>query len=122
MTKDIKIQVSKDEEGRDIAIIPLAASSRPIRMWLKDFKELLSLGVKPPYYYVQGNIYKRYTNTRIALARLILDAGKREQVRFLDGDVGNLTRTNLVREPGAGLYGARERLKQLLAVKRRRYQ
>ena len=120
MNKEVQIQITKDEEGREIAIIPLATSTRPIRMWLSDFKELLAIGLKPPFHYIQGNIYKRFPKTRIAISRLILDADKHTQVRYLDGDCGNLVRDNLVREPGAGLYGARDRLKELLSLRRRR--
>jgi hypothetical protein len=96
------------EDGRKIVIVPLSNSKRKVKLWETDFNELMRLGAGLPWRLVQGTVYVRNKNHLTAIARLIVDADKGQQVSLLDGDACNLLRSNLVRIAGNSRYRARE--------------
>jgi hypothetical protein len=99
------------ENGRRIVIVPMSNSSRKVKLLETDCKELDKLGVGLPWKWSLEQVWVRNAGRLIAVARLILDADKGEQVRYLDKDPTNLVRNNLIRVAGSSKYKARERLR-----------
>jgi hypothetical protein len=96
------------EDGRKIVIVPLSNSKRKVKLWETDFNELVRLGAGLPWRLVQGTVYVRNKNRLTAIARLIVDVDKGQQVSLLDGNACNLLRSNLVRIAGNSRYRARD--------------
>src|SRR5665811_1900030 len=96
------------EDGRKIVFVPLSNSKMKVKLWDTDFNELVQLGAGLPCRLVQGTVYVRNKNHLTAIARLIVDADKGQQVSLLDGDACNLLRSNLVRIAGNSRYRARD--------------
>jgi hypothetical protein len=101
------------ENGRRIVIVPLSNSTRKVKLSETDYKELDKLDVGLPWNWSLEQVWVRNAGRLIAVARLILDADKGEQVRCVDKDPTNLVRTNLIRVAGSSKYKARERLRAM---------
>ena len=98
------------EGDRLIVTVPLTNSTRRVRLYEEDYRELERLGVGLPWRWNQEQVWVRNNNRNISIARLIMDADKGEKISFLDGDTANLIRSNLLRSPGSSKYRARSGL------------
>jgi hypothetical protein len=99
------------ENGRKILIMPVSNSPRKkIKITEDDYNELAELGVGLPWLWALNQVWVRCGGRNLAVARLLLDAGKGEVISYLDQDTRNLVRSNLVRGPGNGKYRTRDRI------------
>jgi hypothetical protein len=71
------------------------------------YNELMAMGVSPIWLYRQGKVYCRMNNRQVSIARLIVDAGRNQLVKFIDKNPLNLTLDNLVVTDGAAKFAAR---------------
>jgi hypothetical protein len=103
----IEIAHSFDEKGYEIVTVPLSNSKHTVKLYAADLNEIIGLGVTFPWLYKQSQVIFRSDGRSVSIARMIVDADIGQVVSFLDGDVCNLTRPNLVRVPGNSKYRAR---------------
>ena len=98
---------TSDENGNDIALVPLANHSNPARVLRKDFDALRAAGWSDQWTFNDsgnGYAYVKVGNSQslgnlAIVARLLMKPGKREMIRYRDGDRTNLVRSNLYIEP-----------------------
>jgi hypothetical protein len=88
------------EKGRPLVYIQLGKGDVTACLWKDDFELLLSLGVSPNWqasnkHYVVCRGAK--DNKKSYVARLLLDCGIGEGVKYVDGNTFNLRRENLVK-------------------------
>jgi hypothetical protein len=82
----------------------------------EDCEELLRLGVHMNWKFSNGNVWSQSGAKRIAVARLIADAGPRQQVLFADRNPFNMTRENLVLGDGRAQYRARDKIDHSIII------
>jgi hypothetical protein len=106
----MKITTTKDDNGKEIALVPLFNSRKKAAIYIEDYNELLAMGVPTRWRLVYGVLKVRLPGQRADsfLARLLLDCGPGQIVRFKDRNKTNLRRDNLVIAPGQGKYRARD--------------
>ena len=107
-----------DHNGEQIVKVPLVNSRRHAILYPNDFKLLLSLDVRPKWYYIDGHVMvnvpkpeQNYRHGYCPISRLIMDAGPRQIVKYLNRNRLDLRRSNLLLAVGQGKYRARELLK-----------
>lgn len=89
-----------DPDGHAVVAVPLARGDRPARVDPQDFRRLIDLGLSPAWTFNsngQQNAYVRaMMNGKLCTAaRMIMNAGRGDQVSYRDGDPTNLRRDNL---------------------------
>lgn len=90
-----------DEGGKQLCYVPLGRSGTvAATIWKEDFDFLLKLGMSANWSkigtsYVACNSGKAKGN-KLQVARVLMDAGSGECIRYLDGNPFNLRRENLV--------------------------
>src|SRR5689334_10295659 len=93
-----------NQEKIETVKIPLKGSGQRAELHKQDFDALMALGVSPNWLSTDTTNNQVKTSHRgkyISIARLIMDAGKSQAVKYLDGDRTNLKRENLTIIPGA---------------------
>lgn len=100
MTQTYKnIQVETDKDGRQIASVFLGLYQKQhCLMYYEDYCYVMSVGVSPNWSCTQrGNVvaYNSVDMRPLGIARILLDAGPGEAVRYRDGNPLNLRRENL---------------------------
>ena len=123
MTRIVKVRCGRDAESREIIYVPLRNKGEAI-LYREDFDRLLELGLslswnRLPNGYVTAPAYKAHGNS-IQVARVIVDAGPGEQVKYVNGDLTDLRSSNLCLLKGGGasrrdrdFISARPRLAQV---------
>lgn len=100
--RSVPITCTHDTDGAPIAVIPLA-NGGTAKMLAADWQKWSRLGL-PTRWTLNptghGRAYVRAARTRasgclITPARVLLDAGRAQIVRYRDGDTSNLRRDNL---------------------------
>ena len=101
-SRPIRITV---EGEKKVALVPLGrAGSLEAAIYLEDYETLMELGLSgnwfaiPPANYVSVSA-KRGPGRKVLVARVLLDAGEGEVVKFLDGNPLNMRRDNLAVVP-----------------------
>lgn len=96
-----------DSEGQGCIAVPLANSALRATLYIEDYNRLIREGLSPywslDFNKKNGQGYVRAAakdGRKVAVARLIADAGPREQVRYRNRDRLNLRRENLRRQRG----------------------
>jgi hypothetical protein len=93
-----------DADGRAVVAVPLANEAGTAIVDAGDYDRLEALGLSPSWYlngadrsrcYVRAAINDGRGNN-VAVARIIVDAGPGQIVRYRDGDTTNLRRDNLL--------------------------
>jgi hypothetical protein len=102
--------IHKKIKGQSIVIIPLSNSVKQVTMLLDDWNELQDLGATLPWMLKQGNVVVRNNGKYLNVARLIMDSYPGIVIRFLDHDLTNLIRTNLIKGKGNSTSRARDSL------------
>jgi hypothetical protein len=95
------------EYGREIVSVPLRNSTGRAILYAEDFTMLLNLGLAPTWVYEHQQVF----SGKVSVARLIVDAGPRQQVIYCDKDTCNLRRDNLAVTVGNGKFRAREMIR-----------
>ena len=100
-----------DTDGTEIAVIPTNIAGKVVKMCAEDLRDLTSRGftdqvtvgrdAKSGFFYAYLNVTGTRSST-VSLSRLILNAGRKRNVTFADGDRLNLRRDNLVLVRGHG--------------------
>lgn len=90
------------EGDRLIALVPLGRSDLKAEMWRDDYDFLVKLGLSPnwsSYRNVTGNYVTASAvdtpSKHVLVARVLMDAGAGQVVRYADGNPLNLRRGNL---------------------------
>lgn len=98
-----------DIEGHLCVRVPLANTTRCAILYVEDFFRLVNAGVSwnwaLNYSSATGPGYLKVTipgDGRRSVARLVAEAGEREQVRYRNGDKIDLRRSNLLVQKGQG--------------------
>jgi hypothetical protein len=98
---------ARDQDGREIVIVPLARGRGEAIVDGEDFDALAAVGLTSSWYLngVAGHQYVRASlgdtpGNNISLARVITGAGPRQIVRYGDRNRRNLRRRNLVVQRG----------------------
>jgi hypothetical protein len=122
MTRVMKIICGHDTDGREIVYIPLAGKGEAT-LYHDDFERLQELGLslswnRLPNGYVTAPAYKA-PGKSIQVARVILDAGPFERVKYINGDPTDLRSKNLCLLSGGG---ASRRDRDFISAKPRRVQ
>ena len=88
------------EKGRALTRVPLGRSQEKYcEIWEDDYRFLLKLGMTGNFNAI-GNNYvtaasKRASGSHVLVARVLLDAGPGDAIRYLDKNPLNLRRENL---------------------------
>jgi len=106
----IEIEHTTDDEGKDIARVPLMNSADKATVYEDDFKFLMDLGVSPHWKWSTGQVSVGNGKGNLSIARLLIDAGKGQKIIYLDQDRTNLRRQNLVVSTGGGKFRTREQI------------
>jgi hypothetical protein len=90
-----------EEKNNTVYHIPLGKSGNYAAIYKEDYDYLIQLEVSKTWNdgtlgYVTAYC-KSIPGTRVAIARVLMDAGEGETVRYLDGDRTNLRRNNLIK-------------------------
>lgn len=98
--------------GKQIAVVT-TRNGKKIELYLEDYEYLMGLGLSPawnlsPKGYVSAPAY-RAKGGQIGVARVLLDAGPGDLVRYYDGNPSNLRRENLSLAAGVGWSTRRDR-------------
>lgn len=102
---------TKDNAGRAIVKVPLGRhGERHAVLFEEDFERLCAAGVGTSWFVSRNGSGQEYvrafcrgaTGDQITVARAILGAGRRSNVRYLTGDRTNLRRWNLELAKGNG--------------------
>ena len=90
-----------EEDEKAICYIKLGRTDKTAKIYKEDYEELLKLGVSTSWHHgALGYIScycKGIPGSRVNIARVLMDAGAQETVRFRDGDKCNLLKDNLVK-------------------------
>lgn len=98
----IKLEIvhSLDEFGFAIVTVPLRNSKRSVTMYAQDFDMLTDLGVTFPWFNRQDTICFWSNKKSLAIARILIDAGPRETVSYINRNSCDLRNNNLIRVKG----------------------
>lgn len=89
-----KITVENDKE---VFHIPLGKSGKYAAVYKEDYDYLIGLGLSGTWNNsIQGYVDASSKGTRLRVARVLMDAKESQTVRYVDGDITNLRRDNLV--------------------------
>jgi hypothetical protein len=96
--KTVTVRHTYDEDGQDIILVPLARGGEAT-LYQTDFNALLDLGIslswnRLPNGYVVAPAAKAPGNS-IQVARVIVDAGPGERLKYVNGDLTDLRSKNL---------------------------
>lgn len=98
-----RIETSLDENNRPIVRVPLGknGSKGYATLYLQDFERLMELGLSTAWNLV-GKGYVTATcstapGNSVQVARVLLDAGAYEQVRYCNGDKTDLRTNNILK-------------------------
>ena len=105
------VQFNRDNDGQEIALVPLSNSPLVVKMFKDDYQELESLGVGPPYKLRQGHVVRHINKNDLMVGRLIKNLDKGQNIKYQDGDHGNLRRDNLIVRYGGSKFKERDRIK-----------
>ena len=75
-----------------------------------DLEVLLGLGVSMVWKFSNGNVWSQSGARKISVARLIVDAGRGQNVMSIDRNPFNLTRNNLAVAVGRAQYRTRDQI------------
>ena len=110
------IEVIK-EDGRDLCLVPLGREGRKgtAKIWKDDLEFLFRLGLSPSW----GTVLGAYVTAaarlahgqHVMVARVLMDAGVGQSIRYLDGDRSNLRRENIQVVTGSGIRRDRDYLR-----------
>jgi hypothetical protein len=81
-----------------------------IAMDEESLEFLLALGIVPIFTVVQETVFCRSGGRNIGVGRLLLDCGVNQAVRYLDFNIKNLRRSNLVKLGGSAKFAARSQI------------
>jgi hypothetical protein len=99
MTQHRNFQVETDKDGNQVASVFLGLYQKQhCLMYYEDYEAIITLGVSPNWCCTQrGNVvaYNSIDMRPLGIARILLDAGPGEAVRYRDGNPLNLRRENL---------------------------
>ncbi len=89
-----------EENGKTVYWIPLGKSRKYAPIYQEDYELLRELGIGKTwndglYSYVSAYC-PNIPGSRVIVARVLLNAGEGQTVRYLDGDRTNLRRENLI--------------------------
>jgi hypothetical protein len=108
--KIIEVEVKhRNEDGNKIVELQLKNSGHCV-LEESAFDLLMSLGIVPILTVVEGSVVCRSGNRHVCIARLLLDCGVNETVRYLDNNRKNLRRSNLIKLGGSAKYQARAQI------------
>lgn len=101
MTKIIEIR-EDNYDNKVTYYIKLGRTEKTAKIYKDDYEELLELGVSASW--SKGGVLGYVTayckgapGNRVNIARVLMNAGAKETVRFIDGDRTNHLRENLVK-------------------------
>jgi hypothetical protein len=100
------------EDGSKVVEIPLPGSKRVARLDEEGLSELIQLGLNPYMKFKQEFVHCRSGGRNIYVGRILCNCKAGENVRFIDGNVCNLTKGNMLKLNGMSLYGARDLIKK----------
>jgi hypothetical protein len=109
--KEIQV-IHRTDEGMPVLYVPLKHSSDYVVMEESAFNLLIEYGVVP-IFRIHGDNHSvvcRSGGGYISVARLLLDCVANEHVRYLDGCINNLMKSNLVKCGGASKHIARNQI------------
>jgi hypothetical protein len=112
------VRFLRDENGREVGLVPLKQGSRGCALLEKDdIYFLASLGMSSFNWdrLPNGNVVAHSSlspTKHVYPARVLLDAGVGEAITFIDGDNSNLRRRNLVKVKGHGKRRDRDFLRR----------
>lgn len=97
------VAFTTNSQGRSIALVPLANHPTPARIRRDDLEALQAAGWSANWTFNDSGNGSAYVKCRggssrgghATVARLLMQAGRHEQVKYHDGDRTNLTRENL---------------------------
>ncbi|MFC5525733.1 hypothetical protein ACFPPA_08245 [Rhodanobacter ginsengisoli] len=99
-----------DHDGRPIAHVALSGTNQRAKILVEDLERVLAAGYSPCWaytctdrirWYVQARTYNPRGRPRsVTIARLVVQAGKGQVVRYADGDHLNLLPENLLVKKG----------------------
>lgn len=100
MIKLDKMLKMTEENGKTVYWVPLGKSGKSAPIYQEDYEALLGYGVSKTwndglYSYVSAYC-PNIPGSRVIVARVLLNAGEGQTVRYLDGDRTNLRRENLI--------------------------
>lgn len=111
------VKFLRDENGRQVGLVPLKGGSKGVSILdLDDVYFLASLGLSLNWDRLpNGNCIAHSSlspTKHVYPARVLVDAGVGESVVFVDGDNSNLRRSNLVKVKGHGKRRDRDFLRR----------
>jgi hypothetical protein len=89
--------------------VPLTNVDKSAVLFETDFDMLMSLGLDPRWRLSQGMILEK-GRARRSISRLVANAGPGNKILFLDRDVCNMRRDNLIIANGTAKYQTRDKL------------
>jgi len=95
----------------NVVYIKLSNHDAKVSIYEKDYKELISFGISPKWFYHQNNVWVRHNRRKLAITRLLLDAGPGQTVKQIDKNPLNLKGDNLLLVsygPGTSKYRTRD--------------
>lgn len=112
------IEITHGVEGRRRTVtVPLSNSKRKVTLYSDDFELLTHRGLGLPWRLEAGTVWVRNSDPihrKLSIARLIADAGQRQNVKYIDLNPLNLLRSNLVLCPGGAKFRTWECVKPSL--------
>jgi hypothetical protein len=114
MKRRVNIEYSIDQDGKDVVLVPLSNGQKVI-LYETDFDFLMELGCSPRFSLHLGIVkFRPLRGFDISIARLLLDAGKKQKVMYLNDRKLDLRRPNLVLAKGRGTRNERKELLRYL--------
>ncbi len=113
MPKTTKRQLQLHHFIRDrlqLVSLPLYNEDDVVILEERDFNELMDLGLSLTWTLRHGVVWVRCNGRAISVARLILDLGSGQVVKYLDKNPTNLRRSNLVVSNGPSKHRARDNM------------
>ena len=114
MKRRVNIEYSIDQDGKDVVLVPLSNGQKVI-LYETDFDLLMELDCAPRFSLQLGIVkFRPLRGFDISIARLLLDAGKKQKVMYLNDNKLDLRRPNLVLAKGRGTRNERQGLSTYL--------
>jgi hypothetical protein len=114
MRRKVNIEFSIDQDGKDVVLVPLSNVQKVV-LYETDLDLLMELGCTPRFSSHLGIVkFRPLRGFDISIARLLLDAGNKQKVLYLNNNKLDLRRTNLVLAKGRGTRNERKELARYL--------
>ena len=114
MRRKVNIEFSIDQDGKDVVLVPLSNVQKVV-LYETDLDLLMELGCTPRFSSHLGIVkFRPLRGFDISIARLLLDAGNKQKVLYLNNNKLDLRRPNLVLAKGRGTRNERQGLSTYL--------